>query len=80
MSVVFNSLMKKGVKFAIAGGLGVLAGLGTQYLLTTLFHVFYLESAVFGYGVGFIINYLGNIVNGNIKLEDGISTQARQQN
>ena len=60
--------MKKGVKFAIAGGLGVLAGLMTQFLLTSVFQVYYLESAIIGYAVGFIVNYVGNIINGNINL------------
>ena len=63
-----SSFILKGAKFAIAGGLGVLAGLATQYLMTSIFHFYYLESAIVGYAVGFIVNYIGNIVNGNIKL------------
>jgi putative flippase GtrA len=63
-----SSFIQKGVKFAIAGGLGVLAGLATQYLMTSVFHIYYLDSAIIGYAVGFVVNYVGNIVNGNIKL------------
>jgi putative flippase GtrA len=58
----------KGIKFAIAGGLGVLTGLAIQYALTSILHVYYIESAVVGYGAGFVVNYLGNIINGNVKL------------
>jgi hypothetical protein len=64
-----GSFIKKGVKFAIAGGLGVAAGLAVQYVLTSILHVYYLESAIAGYGSGAIINYVGNILNGNIKLK-----------
>jgi hypothetical protein len=63
------SFIIKGIKFAIAGGLGVIAGLAVQYVLTSILHVYYLESAIAGYGSGAIINYVGNILNGNIKLK-----------
>lgn len=63
-----TSFFVKGVKFAVAGGLGVLTGLAIQYVLTSMLHVYYLDSAVVGYGAGFCVNYVGNILNGNIKL------------
>ncbi len=69
MEMPMMSFIVKGVKFAIAGGLGVLTGLAIQYLLTSTFHVYYLDSAVVGYGAGFVVNYCGNILNGNIKLK-----------
>jgi putative flippase GtrA len=68
MRVPMTSFVVKGIKFAIAGGLGVLTGLAIQYLLTSMLHVYYIESAVVGYGAGFVVNYTGNILNGNIKL------------
>lgn len=68
MQVPITPFIVKGIKFAIAGGLGVLTGLAIQYLLTSMLHVYYLDSAVVGYGAGFVVNYCGNIINGNIKL------------
>ena len=68
MGVPINTFLTKGFKFAIAGGLGVLTGLVIQYVLTSLLHVYYIESAIVGYGAGFVVNYVGNIINGNIKL------------
>jgi len=68
MEAPMMSFIVKGVKFAIAGGLGVLTGLAIQYLLTSMLHVYYLDSAIVGYGAGFGVNYCGNILNGNIKL------------
>jgi putative flippase GtrA len=68
MRIPIVAFLVKGTKFAAAGGLGVLTGLVVQYVLTSMLHVYYVESAVAGYGAGFIVNYVGNILNGNIKL------------
>jgi len=68
LQVPIRSFVVKGIKFAMAGGLGVLTGLAVQYVLTSILHVYYIESAIAGYGAGFIVNYVGNILNGNVKL------------
>lgn len=57
----YKIIIKKGFKFSIAGGSGVLTGLAIQYLLTTDLHLYYFDSAIVGYLFGFLVNFGLNI-------------------
>jgi len=50
---VFRSIIVSGVSF--------LFDFGLLYLLTDVFHLFYLFSAIISYGIGMVVNYLLSI-------------------
>ncbi len=49
-------------RYALVGGVALLADLGVLVTLTEMFGVHYLVSAVFGFGVGVTVNYLLSVL------------------
>ena len=64
------STIRKAFKFGTVGGITTITGLIELYFLTSILHIFYLDSAVITTFIGFTQNFVGNVLNGNIPLED----------
>ena len=65
----FRDFLSKGVAFALIGGIGAVVNWGILFGLVSFGQVWYLEAEIIATFIAFGVNYLGNIVNGNIKFD-----------
>jgi putative flippase GtrA len=67
--------VKKGSKFAVVGFIGYFEGLGLFWVFTRMMGIYDLWALTLSTLVVAWSNFLGNILNGNIKLEDSAEAQ-----
>jgi putative flippase GtrA len=61
----------KGVKFGFIGAIGTVLNLGILFGLTSYAHLYYIYSELIAIIIVFGFNYIGNILVGNIKIDNG---------
>ena len=68
--VFSKQFITKGIKFAFIGAIGTVLNLGILYTLTSYGHLYYLVSELIAIIIVFVFNFVGNILVGNIKIEN----------
>jgi len=46
------------IRYAFVGGIAAIVNIGTLYILTDMFNIYYLLSNIFGFAAGLTINYI----------------------
>ena len=67
----------KGIKFGFIGGIGTVLNLAILYGLTDYGHIYYIWSELIAILTVFGFNYVGNILVGNIKIENSTKDEVR---
>lgn len=71
LSKIFSKqFITKGIKFAFIGAIGTVLNLSILYGLTNYGHLYYIFSELIAIIIVFIFNFVGNILVGNIKIEN----------
>jgi putative flippase GtrA len=75
-SFLFNHRYARTLRFLIAGGTAAATDLGLLYVMTDLFHIWYLLSAVLAFGIAFGVSFtLQKFWTFNDRSVDGIHAQ-----
>jgi putative flippase GtrA len=65
-----RQFVTKGIKFGFIGAIGTVLNLGILYGLTNYAHLFYIYSELVAIIIVFAFNYVGNILIGNIRIDN----------